>query len=203
MVAILGAGSLFGLTGISQVLRMIEGDIKGRLVVFFPGHFERNNYRLLDARDGWNYLAVPIGAQRMGNRMKIKDTLQRDPAVHPLVNQGQARISDSRNERAQAELRGELETFVCEGQYAEGIQKIVRSGAFGKTDHGALWIDHTIAALETRERGTIRTIDWSLRLGPVLARAREKRYQIGTLLFVPQRRHTHARAGNNRLGSAM
>ena len=51
--------------------------------------------------------------------MKIKDTLQRDPAVHPLVNQGQARISDSRNERAQAELRGELETFVCEGQYAD------------------------------------------------------------------------------------
>lgn len=60
VVAIFGAGSLFGLTRISQVLRMIEGDIRGRLVVFFPGHFERNNYRLLDARDGWNYLAVPI-----------------------------------------------------------------------------------------------------------------------------------------------
>jgi hypothetical protein len=62
VVAILGAGSLFGLTRISQVLRMIEGDIKGRVIVFFPGHFERNNYRLLDARDGWNYLAVPITA---------------------------------------------------------------------------------------------------------------------------------------------
>jgi hypothetical protein len=62
VVALFGAGSLFGLARISQVLRMIEGDIKGRLVVFFPGHFERNNYRLLDARDGWNYLAVPITA---------------------------------------------------------------------------------------------------------------------------------------------
>ncbi|MGE3993612.1 BREX protein BrxB domain-containing protein [Pseudorhodoplanes sp.] len=62
VVAILGAGSLFGLARISQVLRIIEGDIKGRLIVFFPGHFERNNYRLLDARDGWNYLAVPITA---------------------------------------------------------------------------------------------------------------------------------------------
>jgi hypothetical protein len=62
VVAILGAGSLFGLARISQVLRMIEGDIKGRVIVFFPGHFERNNYRLLDARDGWNYLAVPITA---------------------------------------------------------------------------------------------------------------------------------------------
>ncbi|HWA88561.1 MAG TPA: BREX protein BrxB domain-containing protein [Rhizomicrobium sp.] len=66
VVAILGAGSLFGLARISQVLRKIEGDIKGRLVVFFPGHFERNNYRLLDARDGWNYLAVPITAHSEG-----------------------------------------------------------------------------------------------------------------------------------------
>ncbi|MGO7170096.1 BREX protein BrxB domain-containing protein [Rhizobium leguminosarum] len=62
VVALFGVGSLFGLARISQILRMIEGDIKGRLVVFFPGHFERNNYRLLDARDGWNYLAVPITA---------------------------------------------------------------------------------------------------------------------------------------------
>ncbi|TXN82681.1 BREX protein BrxB domain-containing protein [Methylobacterium sp. WL8] len=60
VVALLGTGSLFGLARISEVLRIIEGDIEGRLVVFFPGHFERNNYRLLDARDGWNYLAVPI-----------------------------------------------------------------------------------------------------------------------------------------------
>lgn len=59
--------------------------------------------------------------------MKIKDALQRDPASYPLVNQGQARIPDSGDERTQAELRGELETFVCEGQYADGIQRIVRS----------------------------------------------------------------------------
>jgi hypothetical protein len=66
VVAVLGAGSLFGFARISQVLRMIEGDIKGRLVVFFPGHFERNNYRLLDARDGWNYMAVPISIHSAG-----------------------------------------------------------------------------------------------------------------------------------------
>jgi hypothetical protein len=60
VVAIFGVGSLFGFARISQVLKMIEADIRGRLLVFFPGQFERNNYRLLDARDGWNYLAVPI-----------------------------------------------------------------------------------------------------------------------------------------------
>lgn len=59
--------------------------------------------------------------------MKIKDVLQRDPAAHGLVNQGQARIVDARNERAMDELRGELSTFVCEGQYADGIQRIIRS----------------------------------------------------------------------------
>ena len=66
VVAVFGAGSLFGLARISQVLRMVEGDIKGRLLMFFPGQFERNNYRLLDARDGWNYLAVPITAHSDG-----------------------------------------------------------------------------------------------------------------------------------------
>ncbi|HEU0099450.1 MAG TPA: BREX protein BrxB domain-containing protein [Allosphingosinicella sp.] len=66
VVAVLGAGSLFGLARISQIIRMVEGEIRGRLVIFFPGHFERNNYRLLDARDGWNYLAVPITAHADG-----------------------------------------------------------------------------------------------------------------------------------------
>src|SRR3990170_5001732 len=43
-----------------SVLKEVEQHIRGRLVLFFPGEFENNNYRLLDARDGWNYLAVPI-----------------------------------------------------------------------------------------------------------------------------------------------
>lgn len=60
VVALFGVGALFGLARMSHILKLVEGDIKGRLVVFFPGHLERSNYRLLDARDGWNYLAVPI-----------------------------------------------------------------------------------------------------------------------------------------------
>jgi hypothetical protein len=43
------------------VLKEVVNDIRGRLLVFFPGEYEDNNYRLMDApRDGWNYLAVPI-----------------------------------------------------------------------------------------------------------------------------------------------
>jgi hypothetical protein len=59
--------------------------------------------------------------------MKIKDVLQRDPATYPLVNQGQARIADKTNEKVLEELKGELSTFVCEGQFADGIQKILSS----------------------------------------------------------------------------
>jgi len=60
VVAVLGVGSLFGLARVSAVLRLIETDIEGRLVVFYPGQFENNKYRLLDATDGFNYMAVPI-----------------------------------------------------------------------------------------------------------------------------------------------
>jgi hypothetical protein len=60
VVAVFGVGSLFGFARVSQILRDLEPDISGRLAVFFPGQYENSNYRLLDARDGWNYLAVPI-----------------------------------------------------------------------------------------------------------------------------------------------
>jgi hypothetical protein len=62
VVAIVGIGSLFGLTRASALLEKIAAAIKGRLLVFFPGQHDGANYRLLDARDGWNYLAIPITA---------------------------------------------------------------------------------------------------------------------------------------------
>lgn len=60
VVAVQGVACLFGFTRVSLVLKEVVKDIRGRLLVFFPGEYEDNVYRLLDARDGWNYLAVPI-----------------------------------------------------------------------------------------------------------------------------------------------
>jgi hypothetical protein len=63
VVALLGAGSLFGLgheVKVSALLNSVNDTVAGRLLVFFPGEHEGNSYRLLDARDGWNYLATPI-----------------------------------------------------------------------------------------------------------------------------------------------
>lgn len=61
VVAILGVACLFGFSKMSAIMQAVTSEIKGRLIVFFPGELkEGNNYSLLDARDGWNYLAVPI-----------------------------------------------------------------------------------------------------------------------------------------------
>lgn len=60
VVAIYGVGSLYGFTRLHSILQKVENDIKGRLVIFFPGSYEQNVYRLLDARNTWNYLAIPI-----------------------------------------------------------------------------------------------------------------------------------------------
>lgn len=62
VVALLGVGTLFGLARVSSVVEGIKEAVQGRLLVFFPGehHPENHTYRLLDARDGWNYLAVPL-----------------------------------------------------------------------------------------------------------------------------------------------
>ena len=57
--------------------------------------------------------------------MKIHETLDRDPRTARLVNGGQARIPDIADERARAELRDELETFVCDGQFGDALQRIL------------------------------------------------------------------------------
>jgi hypothetical protein len=64
VVAVIGVGSLYGIVRASTVIdRLVKiTDIPGRLMFFFPGDRNGRNYRLLKARDGWNYLATPIEA---------------------------------------------------------------------------------------------------------------------------------------------
>ncbi|OPY81324.1 MAG: hypothetical protein A4E70_01342 [Syntrophus sp. PtaU1.Bin005] len=64
VVALKGVGSLFGFLKVKEVVDKLAPMVKGRLLVFFPGSYENNNYRLLDGYDGWNYLAVPITADK-------------------------------------------------------------------------------------------------------------------------------------------
>ncbi len=60
VLAILGTGGLYGFIHVSAVVNGVEDSVPGRLLVFFPGEYERNLYRFMDARDGFNYMAVPI-----------------------------------------------------------------------------------------------------------------------------------------------
>ncbi len=60
LIALKDVSSLFGFVRLSSVLDGVANSFNGRVLVFFPGEFEKNNYRLLDARDGWSYLARPI-----------------------------------------------------------------------------------------------------------------------------------------------
>jgi hypothetical protein len=60
VVVLHGLASLFGLVSISDMVNSVRKEIRGRLLVFFPGHKDGSNYRFMDARDGWNYLSIAI-----------------------------------------------------------------------------------------------------------------------------------------------
>jgi hypothetical protein len=60
ILALIGAGSLFGFASVASLMEAVAPKVKGRLLVAFPGRYETGRYRLLDARDSWNYHATPI-----------------------------------------------------------------------------------------------------------------------------------------------
>ena len=64
VVAVSGVGTLFGFRKVKGVVDRLAPLVPGRLVLFFPGLYEDNNYRLLDSYDGWDYLALPITADQ-------------------------------------------------------------------------------------------------------------------------------------------
>jgi hypothetical protein len=74
--------------------------------------------------------------------MKIGDILQRDPAVYALPNDGQARITDRATEKEIRQLRDELSTFVCKGQFKDGMAIILSSylASLGQTNQKAAWV---------------------------------------------------------------
>ena len=72
----------------------------------------------------------------------IRDILLIDPSREPLVNNGQARLADQTDEKVIAELRGELKMFVCEGEFARGLDTILSEflGNLGNSSQKAAWV---------------------------------------------------------------
>jgi len=62
VLTITDVNALFGFIKLSDVLNDLYAFNKGRMLIFFPGEYHNNHYRLMDARDGWSYLARPITA---------------------------------------------------------------------------------------------------------------------------------------------
>jgi hypothetical protein len=74
---------------------------------------------------------------------KNYELFNRDPRTANLANDGQARlVSEAENSRAIEMLRYELEHFVCEGQYAKGMQRILDSflGNLSSNSQRASWV---------------------------------------------------------------
>ncbi len=60
VVAVTGLATLFDFMRVSSLIERVEDSVRGRLLVFFPGEYAGQIYRFMDARDGFNYMAVPI-----------------------------------------------------------------------------------------------------------------------------------------------
>lgn len=74
--------------------------------------------------------------------MKNREIFQRDPTVAKLLNDGVAAVTEALTEKELETLRYELEHFVCEGEYREGIIRILESylGNVDSTVQPAAWI---------------------------------------------------------------
>lgn len=80
--------------------------------------------------------------------MKNRDIYFKDPTTLQILNQGVAKVSEisqeSDEERARRvqTLRFELETFVCDGEYAKGMVRILDAYLKGlnRTEQQAVWV---------------------------------------------------------------
>ena len=74
--------------------------------------------------------------------MKNRELFQRDPAVSKLLNDGVAAVREAATDKEIETLRYELEHFVCEGQYEDGLIRILESylGNVSSTTQPAAWV---------------------------------------------------------------
>ena len=74
--------------------------------------------------------------------MNNRDIFARDPKVHKLQNDGVANVTEGTTENEVVTLRYELEHFVCEGQYEDGLIRILKSyiDHLGSTAQPAAWV---------------------------------------------------------------
>jgi len=67
---------------------------------------------------------------------------EKDPRTHTLLNQGVAKVTTGQSSAELATLRYELTNFVCDGQYAEGLSRILSTylGHLDKSEQPGVWV---------------------------------------------------------------
>jgi len=75
--------------------------------------------------------------------MTNRELYFRDPTTLELLNNGVSKVSEiGHDERQIKTLRFELETFVCDGEYARGLERILRAyiDGLGREEQKAVWV---------------------------------------------------------------
>ena len=75
--------------------------------------------------------------------MTNRELYFRDPATLELLNNGVSKVSEiGRDQRQIQTLRFELETFVCDGEYARGLERILKAylTGLGQPEQKAVWV---------------------------------------------------------------
>ncbi len=74
--------------------------------------------------------------------MKNLEIYEKDPRTHTLLNQGVAKVTSGHSSAELETLRYELTNFVCDGQYAEGLCRILSTylGHLDNPEQPGVWV---------------------------------------------------------------
>ncbi len=74
--------------------------------------------------------------------MTNREVYEKDPSRNRLLNQGVAKVTSGHSESETQTLRYEVASFVCDGQYAQGMGRILRTylGYLDKPEQSGVWV---------------------------------------------------------------
>ena len=75
--------------------------------------------------------------------MTNRELYFRDPTTLELLNNGVSKVSEIGHDAGQIKtLRFELQNFVCDGEYARGMERILKAylAGLGKAEQNAVWV---------------------------------------------------------------